>query len=117
MEADDEALKAIREQDQEWLTSQRAELWRVAQKGYAEEGRGALLVVFGESTPGLTVVGYTTEPNAEVQGIAKRLASYNPATQMVVICMGQLCHRGSAGAARVSGAVPHTGGVDFVCDK
>jgi hypothetical protein len=90
MEADDDALKAIRTQDQEWIASHRAELWPVAQKGYAEEGRGALLVAFGEHTPGLAVVAYTTQPSWESQGLANHLASYNPATQMVVVCMGQL---------------------------
>jgi hypothetical protein len=90
MEADDEALNAIRAQDQEWIASHRAELWPVAQKGYAEEGRGALLVAFGESTPNVIVVAYTTEPSWESQGLAKHLATYNPMTQMVVVCMGQL---------------------------
>jgi hypothetical protein len=90
MATDDDALKVIQAQDQKWLFSNRAELWPVAQKGYTEEGRGALLVMFGESVPRIIVVAYTTEPSCESQGLAKDLATYNPATQMVVVCMGQL---------------------------
>src|SRR5690349_1408142 len=90
MATDDDTLKAIQAQDQEWLLSHRAELWAVAQKGYAEEGRGALIVLFKEDVPGVTVVVYTTEPLFQEHGVVKHLARYNPATQMIVLCMGQI---------------------------
>jgi hypothetical protein len=90
MEANDEALNLIGAQDQHWLVKHRSELWPEAQKGYATEGRGALLVVFGENAPRVIVVAYTTQPSWQSPELAKHLASYNPATQMVVICVGQL---------------------------
>src|SRR5688500_1093518 len=90
MHTDDEALNAIRAQDQQWLVKHRAELWPVARKGYTTEGRGALLVLFGERAPGVIVVAYTTQPAWQSAGLMKQLARYNPATQMVVVCVGQL---------------------------
>jgi hypothetical protein len=90
MEADDDALYAIRAHDRKWLVRHRAELWPAAQEGYAKYGRGALLVMFGEDEQGPVVVAYTARPTWQASRLMKQLARYNPATQLVVVCVGQL---------------------------
>jgi hypothetical protein len=90
MEADSDAESTIIAQDRKWLASHQAELWASARQGYAMHGRGAVLVLFTPVGHGEIVVAYTDRPNWPSSDLTAQLAHYNPATHMVVVCLGQL---------------------------
>jgi hypothetical protein len=90
MQVDGDAESTIIDQDRTWLASHQAELWGSARQGYAMHGRGAVLVIFTAEGHGDIVVAYTNRPNWPSSELTAQLAHYNPATHMVVLCLGQL---------------------------
>jgi hypothetical protein len=91
MATDDEELKAIVAEDCHWLAPHQAELWALAQASYARSGRGAVVVIFDQLEErdhvAMAYAGQEAWPSSE---ITDQLARYNPATQMVIVCLGQL---------------------------
>src|SRR5688500_16173241 len=86
MEIDDNLV----ELDQVWLSGHRSELWTAAQTGHVEHGRGAVLVIFEEVRHDEIVIAYAARPHWPNPTIATQIAQYNPATEMVVMCLGRL---------------------------
>ena len=90
MQADDDARNASIAQDRQWLAAHQTDLWTTAQQGYARHGRGAVLVIFEPVGQNEIVVAYTDRPSWPTPEITAQVAHYNPATQMVIVCVGQL---------------------------
>ena len=90
MQTEEDGAMLVEAQDREWLGEHRSELWTAAQLGYAEQGRGAVLVIFEEVGRDEIVIAYTNRPNWPTASIAAQFAQYNPATEMVVVCLGRL---------------------------
>lgn len=90
MQTEEDDAMLIEAQDRVWLGEHRSELWTAAQLGYAEQGRGAVLVIFEEVGRNEIVVAYSDRPNWPTPSIAAQIAQYNPATEMVVVCLGRL---------------------------
>jgi len=90
MQTGDELTAIVEEQDRVWLSAHRSELWTAAQVGHAQVGRGAVLVIFEEVGRDEIVIAYSDRPNWPTPTIAAQIAQYNPATEMVIVCLGQL---------------------------
>jgi hypothetical protein len=90
MQFDDEALNAVIARDRQWLASHEGELWVAAQSAYAESGRGAVVIVF-DPVGGCddAVLAYAPQASWPLAAFAEQIARYDPATQMVIVCLGQ----------------------------
>jgi hypothetical protein len=91
MASDDDEFTAVVTEDSRWLAAHRTELWALAQAAYARSGRGAVVVIFEPAEQrDHVVMAYAEQGTWPTSGVGEQLARYNPATQMVIVCMGQL---------------------------
>jgi hypothetical protein len=88
------AFAALAAMDRDWMAIYGSQLWESARRGYAEHGRGAVIVVFGEltSAEGI-VITYAASPDWLTSAVATQVERYNPATELVVVCFGRLDDR------------------------
>ena len=95
MVTNDAERKVIIGQDTRWLAGHQVELWAAAQSEYAKSGRGAVIVIFNVPKIGSFVICYAGVSLWRASGIEEQIAYYNPATQMVIVCLGQLDDAGA----------------------
>jgi hypothetical protein len=88
------SFATITAMDRDWRAVNGGQLWESAQRGYAQHGRGAVIVVFGElASAEEIVVAYASRVEWLTASVATQVASYNPATELVVVCFGRLDDR------------------------